>query len=126
MESQRNWFPFILAGVTLMLTAAFIVVDNGTLGNMSFTSDRESTISSVPAATEASYTAAVTTILGAYATDRDAGAAYDALVLVRVPAASQALHFDLVVAFGKLASGSEEDGSARLAALKAQYAWLPL
>lgn len=128
MDSQRNWFPFILAGVTVLLTAAFIVVEDGKLGSTSFTNDDDdgAVIMQAPAATEASYTSAVTTILTAYAADRDVSAAYNALVLVRTPSAMQQLHFDLVVAFGKLAAGDEADGEARIAALKAQYPWLPL
>ncbi|MCR4312054.1 MAG: hypothetical protein NUV56_02095 [Candidatus Uhrbacteria bacterium] len=123
MESQRSWFPFILAGVTILLTAAFILVDDGKIGGISTGGQEEI---ATPTVTEGSYKTAVTAILSTYATDRSASATYNALILLRVPPVMQQLHFDLVVAFGKLVTGDEEDGAARLSALKAQYPWLPL
>ena len=127
MESQRSWFPFILAGVTVIMTAAFIVVDGGKIGSVSFSSaDDETERIAAPSVTEESYTAAVTAVLSTYATDRSAPDTYGALILLRVPPTMQQLHFDLVVAFGQLSAGNAQDGEARLAALKAQYSWLPL
>lgn len=76
--------------------------------------------------TQASYQEAVTAILTQYQDDQNEKAAYDALVVVRVPNEDQQLHLDLVIAFGKLLGGDEEDGEARLAALRAQHTWLPL
>ena len=108
------------------MTAAFILVDGGKIGNVSLPGINNDQEVIAPVVTDETYKTATTSILSAYATDHSAAAAYDALILLRVPPSMQQLHFDLVVAFGKLASGSQDDGEARLTALKAQYPWLPL
>ncbi len=76
--------------------------------------------------TDVGYQSAVTNILTAYKTDKDVEAAYNALILLRVPTSFQQVHFDLVVALGKLMAGETEEGEARLNALKAQNTWLSL
>jgi hypothetical protein len=75
---------------------------------------------------EATYTAAVTSLLEDYQAGAEAEATYNALIAVRVPADMLNLHYELVIGFGKLVNGDKADGEARLAALKAQYSWLPL
>lgn len=76
--------------------------------------------------TDTDYKAAVNTILDDYAKSHDVGGTYDALILLRVPKEDQEVHFDLVVAFGKLESKDTKDGEARLSAVKAANPWLHL
>ena len=75
---------------------------------------------------EDTYRGAVVSLLQAYAQNKDAEATYNALIALRVPGDMLNLHYELVIAMGKVMSGNDEDASARLAALKAQYPWLPL
>lgn len=82
--------------------------------------------SSLPRVNEDTYRGAVVTLLEAYATKHDAEATYNALIALRVPADMQNMHYELVIAMGKVMSGDEADAEARFAALKAQYSWLPL
>src|SRR3989338_1012896 len=103
MTSQRSWFPYILAGLTVLLTAAFLVVEQRL--DDEGRNDRAPQTVQAPLATESSYAGAATAILAGYATDGDAKRAYDALIVLRVPPAMQSAHFDLVVAFGKLLAG---------------------
>jgi len=79
-----------------------------------------------PAITQADYRSAVNVILDTYASGHDAGRAYNALILLRVPKEDQMIHFDLAVAFGKLVTKETKDGTARLDALKAANSWLHL
>lgn len=117
----------MLAGLTILMTAAFIAVDNGKIGSISFSSsDRDDEEIVAPTVTEESYKTAATTILSTYATNKSAADAYGALIVLRVPPTFQQLHFDLVVALGQISAGNAQDGEARLSALKAQYPWLPL
>lgn len=122
----RHWFPVIAGGVTLALVLAVAVVYT----NRAEKSDRipaETIDASAPAQTEEEYEQAVRTVLGAYAQDADADAAYDKLLYItRIPAGMKDVHIGLVGAFGKLAAGDREDGNLRLDALKAQYSWLVL
>lgn len=124
-ESQRSWFPFILAGLTVLLTAAFLVAEQKA-EQAGEDNNAETSTYIEPAVTDDSYQSAVTAVLSTYATAKDAKAAYDALIVLRVPPSMQALHFDLVVAFGKALGGDDDEALARLAALKAQHPWLPL
>ena len=87
---------------------------------------REVTAPTVAPISDDVYKTAVTTLLNAYAESDDAEGTYNALIAVRVPHDMQNLHYELVIAFGKLMNNEDADGTARLAALKAQYPWLPL
>jgi hypothetical protein len=122
---HRSWFPAIVLGLSLLLALFFFsIVKNR--GGESFFASRAPLPLPAPAITEEGYRASVNAVLETYAAKKDAKAAYNALILLRVPATDQAVHFDLVVAFGKLSSGQKEDGEARLTALKAQNDWLSL
>lgn len=126
---HRSWFPAILIGLSLALALVFLGVTknrNGdTRASVVQSSVNRETQKKEPA-TEEGYQSAVTSILETYAEEKDAQAAYNALILLRVPVAFQTLHFDLVVAMGKLMVKETADGESRLQALKAQYSWLPL
>lgn len=127
-NAQRNWFPVILAGLTVLLAIIFYATNRSvdfSVWMASWSDDRGA--SSVPVAdpiTEEEYQAAVRTILAN--ADSDEQAMYDAFVLLRVPKSMQTFHIDLIIASGKLASGDRADGEARFAALVAQYPWLSL
>ena len=125
MTSHRSWFPYILAGLTVLLTAVFLVVEQR-LERRERALGGEPAFTQEPAVTDAAYVAAATIVLETYAANGDANAAYEALILLRVPPSDQRAHFDLVAAFGKLLAGDEDDAAARFAALKAQYSWMPL
>lgn len=124
---DRHWFPAILLGFSVVLALAFAAVLSPQ-GQEVLEKNPDVREITVPAVTvsEDTYQAAVTTLLQSYQENKDAEATYDALIAVRVPASMLNVHYELVVAFGKLAGGDEEDGESRLAALKAQYPWLPL
>lgn len=124
---ERNWFPAILIGLTVALGLVFLVI---------FSPEGREFLQSSPTAqeedrpaivvTEGGYTAAVTTVLEAYQESNDAKGTYDALIQLRVPASMLNVHYELVIAFGKLVARENADAEARLTALKAQYPWLPL
>jgi hypothetical protein len=120
--THRSWFPSILIGLSLMLALVFVFVTKGSPIGSPF----GSTQGSAPAVTDADYRAAANTILDAYASNKDVSKAYNALILLRVPREDQQVHFDLVVAFGKLVTKDSKDGEARLAAVKAANPWLHL
>ncbi len=122
---HRSWFPAIVIGLSLALALFFVGVVKHR-GGESFFVPRAPLPAEAPAITEEGYRTGVNTVLETYTAKKDAKAAYNALILLRVPAADQTVHFDLVVAFGKLSSGQKEEGEARLAALKAQNDWLAL
>jgi hypothetical protein len=124
---DRHWFPAILLGfsVALALVFAAVLSPQGQELLENNPDVREITSPVMPVSEDA-YVGAVTSLLTIYAEDQDSQATYDALISVRVPANMLNLHYELVIAFGKLASGDEADGLARLAALKAQYPWLTL
>ena len=127
-HAQRNWFPVILAGLTVLLAVIFYATNRSvdiSAWMASWSEDRAT--SNAPVAdsvTEDEYQAAVRTILTDQKSDEQA--VYDALVLLRVPKSMQAFHIDLIITFGKLASGNAAEGNARLNALVAQYAWLSM
>ena len=117
----------IVAGLTVLLAIMFYATNRSvdlSAWMESWSSDRGATVA--PAAdpiTEEEYQAAVRSIL---ASESGAETTYDALVLLRVPGSMQPFHIDLIIAYGKLASGNAPDGEARFAALVAQYPWLSL
>ena len=125
-SSQRNWFPVIVAGLTVILAAFFYGKYHP--GGISATVAPlvTSSSSTEPAPTDASYQSAVTTIMTTYKADKKAQSAYDALVLLHVPSSMQQLHIDLIIALGKILHGDVDDGTTRLASLRTQYSWLPL
>lgn len=126
-DTQRNWFPVILAGLTVLLAIIFYATNHSVDVSAWVESWSENSGSSAPGAdpvTEEEYQSAVRTILTN--ADSDEQAAYDAIVLLRVPKSMQTFHIDLIIAFGKLASGNPADGNARLDALMAQYPWLSM
>ena len=126
-SSQRHWFPVIVAGLTVLL--ALIVYASRQQVNFSDVTSvfsKKETVEAVPAVTEAEYQSAVTSIMATYRTDKNAQAAYDALVVLHVPASMQTFHIDAIIAFGKLAGKDAADGQARLNALAAQYSWFTL
>ncbi|MFZ2681953.1 MAG: hypothetical protein WAZ14_02575 [Patescibacteria group bacterium] len=124
---DRHWFPAILLGMTVILAVVFAAVlsPKGQEFLENNQDVREVTVPSVKV-NEETYTQAVSTLLEAYQVDEDPEATYNALIAVRVPGNMLNVHYELVVAFGKLVNGETDDGTARLAALKAQYSWLPL
>ncbi len=124
---DRHWFPAILLGFSVALALVFAAVLSPQ-GQELLENNRDvrEITSPVMPVSEDAYVGAVTSLLTIYAEDQDSQATYDALISVRVPANMLNLHYELVIAFGKLASGDEADGLARLAALKAQYPWLTL
>jgi hypothetical protein len=119
--SHRSWFPPILVGLSLLLGLVFVVALKGDRVIPQFPHE-----ASTPKISEADYQSAANVILDAYAEDHDASRAYNALILLRVPKEEQEVHFDLVVAFGKLMTKETKEGEARLSALKAAHPWLHL
>ncbi len=119
--NHRSWFPSILIGLSLLLALVFILVTKGSPVSFSKRTPVEP-----PAITETDYRSAVNTVLDGYAESKDVSGTYNALILLRVPKESQVVHFDLVVAFGKLMSKEIKDGEARLQAVKAANSWLHL
>lgn len=117
--NHRSWFPSILVGLSLLLALIFLVVTKGSPVHVGVTPPP-------PAVSEEDYQGAANTILDTYASNHDASKAYNALILLRVPKEDQAVHFDLVVAFGKLVTKETKEGEARLAAVKAANPWLHL
>lgn len=137
-SSPRNWFPVILAGLTVVLAVVFYAmhqkVDVSALiptfdhigsadGNGQTAEDGEK-LNVAP--TDDEYQTAVRTIFASYTSDHNAQAAYDAFIQLHVPASMQTFHIDLIIAFAKLAAGNTTDGQARLDALTAQYSWLSM
>jgi hypothetical protein len=114
----------ILLGTSLALVFVFLTVSRSHTGGSVLIPAKATP--TAPLATEEGYESAVNNIIRTYKMESDAEATYNALILLRVPASDQQVHFDLVVAFGKLMSGKREEGEARLAALHAQNPWLSL
>ncbi len=129
IPSQRNWFPVIVAGLTIVLAIAiyakFRPGDFATL--MQRDVDNQSV--TVSAVTEEGYKAAVISIFAAYDVNQDATQAYSALIALHVPASMQQFHIDCIIALGKLLNVSSrdvDDAMARFNALHAQYPWFTL
>lgn len=126
LNPQRNWFPVILAGLTVLLAIIFYATNRSVdisawMASVSGGGSRQSVVADP--VTEEEYQAAVRNILGS---DNGAQSTYDALILLRVPGSMQTFHIDLIIASGKLASGDVADGQVRFDALIAQYPWLSL
>ncbi|MEK7632522.1 MAG: hypothetical protein AAB473_01905 [Patescibacteria group bacterium] len=129
LPSQRNWFPVIVAGLTIVLAIAFYakfrpgdfaaLVQGG--GD-----DQPATTSVV---TEDGYRTAVAAIFAAYDNNQNPTEAYNALIALHVPASMQQFHIDCIIALGKLMDGNStntDDAMARFNALHAQYSWFTL
>ncbi len=123
-ESQRNWFPMILGGLSVLLAAIFYARFAGV--PQVFSEPRVSKTVTTPAVTSEGYQSAVNAIFATYAATDDAQAAYDALIVLHVPGTMQQFHIDCIIALGKIVSGDDADGAARLDALRAQHSWLTL
>lgn len=132
---QRNWFPVILAGLTVLLAIIFYATNRSVDFSAWMASWSESGVDSrtsesvADPVTEAEYRSAVQSIMTTYREDSNARAAYDVLILLQVPSGSQEFHLLLVIAFGKLADGgvaNVADGMARLDALQRQNSWFIL
>jgi hypothetical protein len=124
---DRHWFPAILLGFSVLLALAFAAVLSPQGQDVLQPRQAvEEVIAPATVITEDVYQTAVTNLLQTYATEQDSQATYDALIALRVPGTMLNLHYELVIAFGKLLTDDRDDAQARLAALKAQYSWLPL
>ncbi len=123
-SSQRNWFPVIVAGLTVLLAGAFYA--KYTPNAEDDASPTSTTSTPATPVTEEGYKAAVENVMTTYRTENDAQAAYNAIIVLHVPGSMQTFHIDAIIAFGKLVSGNTDDGAARLNALQAQYPWFTL
>lgn len=129
ISSQRNWFPVIVAGLTIVLAIAFYAKFRP--GDFAAFLERGSDDqpSAVSVVTEDGYKAAVTSIFATYDTNQNPTEAYNALIALHVPASMQQFHIDCIIALGKLVEGSSastDDAMARFTALHAQYSWFTL
>ena len=120
-QEHRTWFPFIMIGLSVLLLGAYIIWGSPS-NEVAPTSEGASLVA---APTEEEYQAEVTSILNAYASDKNAGQTYEELLNVRVPAAEKEFHLDLVIAFSDLKDGRTASGQARIDLLRAQADWLP-
>ncbi len=124
---DRHWFPAILLGFSVALALVFtLVLSPQGRELLERTPDVRELMTPEQVVDQVTYTAAITSLLETYTVESVAEDTYNALVAVRVPADMLTLHYELVIAFGKLVQGNQSEGLARLAALKAQYSWLPL
>lgn len=126
-SSQRHWFPVIVAGLTVLL-ALVVYASRQQIDISDVTSvfSKKETVEVPPAVTEVDYQSAVTSIMATYRADKNAQSAYDALIVLHVPASMQTFHIDVIIAFGKLVGKDAADGQARLSALAAQHSWFTL
>lgn len=124
---DRHWFPAILLGcsVTLALVFAVVLSPQGQEILEKNPDVREITAPS-SVITDDAYRSAVSALLEEYQRSGNEEGTYNALIALRVPPSMLNVHYELVIGFGKYVTGDEDDGDARLAALKAQYPWLPL
>jgi hypothetical protein len=117
---HRNWFPFILIGLTLLLA----------LGIFAYQGPRvQETGSFAPADTETvvsteQYREDVLNLFAQYADAGEYTRMYQELLVLSVPAGYQVLHLELAIAFDKLQSGDIAEGEARIEALRSAYPWL--
>lgn len=126
-SSQRHWFPVIVAGLTVLLAlVVFASRQQVDFSDVASVFTKKEPVEVLPAVTEADYQSAVLSIMATYRTDKNAQAAYDALIVLHVPASMQRFHIDAIIAFGKLVGKDAADGQARLNALAAQYSWFTL
>lgn len=133
MNTERNWFPVIVAGLTVLLAIVFYATNRSVdLATWMATWSAERPAADMrveDSLTEAEYQAAVQSVMTAYRAHGDAQAAYDVLILLQVPSGFREFHLLLVIAFGKLADGgvaNVADGMARLDALQFQYSWFTM
>ncbi len=132
MPSQRNWFPVILAGLTIVLALGFYAKFHpDEIATWTAERANDSTpIVTAPAVTEDQYRAAVTSIFATYDINGSPREAYNALIALHVPASMQQFHIDCIIALGKLdhadSDAAVEEAMARFAALHAQYSWFTL
>ena len=129
--SQRNWFPVIVAGLTILLAFGFYTkFTPDVLTSLTKTdTDSQPLVPAAPAITDAGYKAAVTSIFATYDQNLDARQTYNAIIALHVPASMQQFHIDCIIALGKLSdgrAGSMDDATARFNALHAQYSWFTL
>jgi hypothetical protein len=124
---DRHWFPAILLGASIMLALVFAVVLSPQGQELlERNPDVRDVVTPETPVNEDVYRGAVVSLLQAYAEEGDAEATYNALIALRVPVDMLNVHYELVIAMGKVMSGDKADAEARFAALKAQYSWLPL
>ena len=129
-NTERNWFPVIVAGLTVLLALVFYATNRSvdvSAWISSWSVERPS--AQVPVAdpvTEEEYQQAVRTIIRSSASAQEQ---FDALIQLRVPGSMQTFHIDLIIAAGKIASDDVADiadGEARFSAIFAQYPWLAM
>lgn len=126
--SQRNWFPVIVAGLTIVLAIAFYAKFRPADFAAFTTGSINNALPAPSAMTEMEYQSAVQSIFATYDKNQNPREAYDALIQLHVPAAMQQFHIDCIIAVGKLANekGDVDDAMARFTALHAQYSWFTL
>ncbi|MEK7132106.1 MAG: hypothetical protein AAB833_01165 [Patescibacteria group bacterium] len=124
-SEERHWFPLLAVGSSLALLA-FVGYH---LKAQSVPLPPPSVQSLAPArerVVPANYEVAILELLANYGRISDAQKIYDSLVALTVPPSYLHVHYELVIAFGKLKDNKLSDGEARLSALQAQYPWLKL
>lgn len=121
---HRTWFPFIMAGASILLLVVFIVIAEPAEEREDESSQAAFVEEGVKAPTDEEYKAEVVTIMESYGAHQTAGQTYEELLQVRVPAAFREVHLELVYAFADLQSGNTVEGSARLDLLTQQLDWL--
>ncbi len=129
MSSQRNWFPVIVAGLTIVLAIAFYAKFRPGDFAAFIQGGGDDASSTASVVTEDGYKSAVTSIFATYDTNQNPTEAYNALIALHVPSSMQQFHIDCIIALGKLADGSSagtDDAMARFNALHAQYSWFAL
>lgn len=123
--THRHWPLLVTTGTVIFFTAILAVFIGGSIPSPTSRSHSPQS-TNVPTVTVQQYEQTVSNLIVKYQSDGDAKAVYNALSVIRVPKESLSVHIDLVLAFGKLITGSPEEGQARLDALKAANSWLPL
>ncbi len=127
--SQRNWFPVIVGGLTIVLAIAFYAKFRPEDFSGFMHRDVDDRSSAELVVNEDGYIAAVKTIFTAYDASKNAGEAYDTLIQLHAPASMKQFHIDCIIALGKLVEGgatNTDDATARFNAIHAQYSWFSL
>lgn len=129
-NTERNWFPVIVAGLTVLLALVFYAtnrsVDVSAWISSWFVERPSAQVPVADPVTEEEYQQAVRTIIRSSASAQEQ---FDALIQLRVPGSMQTFHIDLIIAAGKIASDDVADiadGEARFSAIFAQYPWLAM
>ena len=114
---HRTWFPYILAGLTLLLA----------LGIFTILSDSQRGLEppKLLAPTTQEYQTNVQTICADFSLALDLEKTYESLLTLRVPVEYKDAHLALVLLFGQAVQSGNTDISLGLAQIKAQYTWLP-